>query len=176
MHILETDNLRLSKFTSSDAEFIVRLLNTPTWLQYIGDRGVKSLENARDYLANGPLHSYKKYGYGLSKVTLKHNGVAIGMCGLLHRDYLEFPDIGFAFLPEFCGKGYGYEAASATISYFTSKYSLPAIYAITLPDNSASIGLLKKLQFTEDSLIQKDGEELVLYQRVSNASAPGSVV
>jgi [ribosomal protein S5]-alanine N-acetyltransferase len=167
MHILETDHLRLSKFSLSDAEFIFTLLNTPSWLQYIGDRGVKSPADARNYLANGPLRSYNTYGYGLSKVTLKDLDEPIGMCGLLHRDYLEFPDIGFAFLPAFCGKGYGYEMAQATISYFIDKYTLPALYAITLPHNAASIGLLKKLQFDQDAQIQKDGEDLLLYKRIS---------
>jgi [ribosomal protein S5]-alanine N-acetyltransferase len=168
MSILETQSLRLSQFTTSDAGFILELLNTPTWLKYIGDRGVKSLESARDYLENGPIKSYRAFGYGLAKVSLKTTDQPIGMCGLLNRDYLDMPDIGFAFLPEFSGRGYGYEIASATLIHFTKQFSLPAVYAITLPNNSASIALLKKLAFTEDSTIQKDGENLLLFRRISN--------
>src|SRR5215210_8708442 len=100
-YILETDRLRLRQFTLQDTSFIIELLNSPGWLKFIGDRNVKSEPQARNYLENGPLKSYQEYGYGLSMVERKTDNQAIGMCGILKRQTLEHPDIGFAFLPRF---------------------------------------------------------------------------
>src|SRR5688572_21540231 len=116
-YFLETQRLGLREFTRDDAVFIVELLNTPGWLQFIGDRNVKTKEQAIIYLENGPLKSYKENGFGSWMVELKEDKTPIGMCGILRRESLENPDIGFAFLPEYTGKGYAFEIASATLSY-----------------------------------------------------------
>ncbi len=164
-YILQKDRLRLRELTWDDAAFIVALVNTPGWLTYIGDRNIKTEEQAREYLTNGPMKSYVENGFGLWLVELKETVQPIGMCGLLRRDYLDHPDIGFAFLPDYQGKGYAYEAAEATISFAKEKLNIPTICAITLPNNKSSIKLLEKIGMTLQGTIQPPSstEELFLY-------------
>ena len=115
--ILETDRLRLRKLLLDDAEFVLRLLNEPSFIQNIGDRGVRTIDDARAYILKGPIASYEKFGFGLWMVETRPTGVPIGICGLLKRDVLEDVDIGYALLPEFCSQGYALESASAVMSY-----------------------------------------------------------
>ena len=130
--ILETERLLLREFELSDTAFIVTLLNTPTWLRFIGDKNVKTLTDAKKYLETGPLQSYIDYGYGLWAIQHKTNNFRIGMCGLVNRKGLADIDIGFALLPQFAGKGYGFEAASATMQYAKQHLNIPRVIAITL--------------------------------------------
>lgn len=143
--ILDTDRLYLRELQLSDAPFIVELLNSPGWLQYIGDRNVRTIEDAETYLKNGPIKAYAEVGYGLSLVVLKNNHKPIGMCGLLRRDYLKHPDVGFAFLPEVMGKGYALEIASALKQFAEVHWQVQKICAIVQADNDRSIKLLNKL-------------------------------
>jgi RimJ/RimL family protein N-acetyltransferase len=165
LKIIATERLLLRPFTLENSDFILELLNTEGWIKYIGDRNVKTTEQAREYLENGPLKSYQTNGFGLSLVQLKANNKPIGMCGLIKRDYLDHPDIGFAFLPNYTGKGYAYEVAKRTIQYAMNELQKENILAITLPENSSSIRLLVKLGFKYDkNFITKDtNEELLLY-------------
>ncbi|MBC5775307.1 GNAT family N-acetyltransferase [Pontibacter sp. KCTC 32443] len=164
-YILETDRLKLREFTPDDTEFILELLNSPGWLQYIGDRNIKTEEQAKNYLLNGPIKSYRENGYGLWLVEKKDDLKAIGMCGIINRDTLDNPDIGFAFLPEHNGKGYAFEVASATMAYAKEVLKLPTIAAITVPDNQRSIKLLEKigLQYVKTFCLANSQEELLLY-------------
>ena len=116
-YILETERLGLREFNLKDTQFIIELLNSPGWLQFIGDRNVKTAGEAASYIKNGPIKSYSENGFGLCMVEIKENKTAIGMCGLIKRDGLENPDIGFAFLPNYMTKGYAFEIACATLSY-----------------------------------------------------------
>lgn len=143
--ILDTDRLYLRELQLSDAPFIVELLNSPGWLQYIGNRHVRTIEEAEAYLTKGPIKAYAEVGYGLSLVVLKDNHKPIGMCGLLKRDYLEHPDIGFAFLPEVMGKGYALEIALALKQFAEVHWQVQKLCAIVQGDNDRSIKLLKKL-------------------------------
>lgn len=143
-YILKTERLTLRQFKNEDAGFIVELVNTPGWLEFIGDRNIHTEEDAINYLQNGPIKSYSENGFGSSMVELK-DGTPIGMCGLLKRDSLENPDIGFAFLPAYIGKGYAFEIVNATMDYATHQLKLKTIYAITDPKNKRSIQLLEKL-------------------------------
>jgi RimJ/RimL family protein N-acetyltransferase len=165
MNILETERLLLRELTWADAAFIVTLVNTPGWLTYIGDRNIKTEDQAKEYLINGPMKSYRENGFGLWLVELKETASSIGMCGLLRRDYLEHPDIGFAFLPAYNGKGFAFEAAVATLSYAKAQLNLSTICAITLADNRNSIKLLEKLgmNYIEPVLLPINNEELFLY-------------
>ncbi len=139
MIVLETDRLILRELTADDAAFILELLNDPGWLQYIGDRGVRNLADARQYIINGPMASYQRYGFGLYLVKLKDAETPMGICGLIKRDELEDVDIGFAFLPQFTGKGYALEAASAVMSYGSHELGIERIVAITSLDNHRSV-------------------------------------
>jgi len=143
--ILETARLRLRQFTLEDTAFILSLLNSPGWLEYIGDRNVRTPEQARQYLENGPLKSYQLHGYGLSMVENKEDATPVGMCGILNRDALAWPDIGFAFLPDHQAQGYAAEMAQATIDHARDSLGLAQIAAITIPGNSRSIKLLEKI-------------------------------
>jgi RimJ/RimL family protein N-acetyltransferase len=145
MLVLETERLVLRPFTTDDAPFILTLLNEPSFLRYIGDKKVRTLEDARQYLLNGPIASYERNGFGLCLVELKDSQTAIGMCGLLKREELPDPDIGFAFLPDFWNKGFAFEAAAAVMNDARARLKLNRILAIVNPDNYASIKLLERL-------------------------------
>ena len=163
--ILETSRLVLRKLTEQDAAFIFALLNDAAWLRYIGDKKVHSLEDARAYIRDGPMSSYERNGFGLWLVESKENHIPVGMCGLIKRDSLEDVDIGFAYLPEFRGKGYGFEAASAVMAHGKNVLGLRKIVAIVSPGNSNSIGLLEKLglKFEKTLPASKDAPPLLLY-------------
>ncbi len=161
--IFETERLVFRQFELTDADFIITLLNTKEWIQFIGDREVRTEKDAHQYLLNGPMKSYELNGFGLSMVALKVKDSPIGMCGLIKRDSLDDIDIGFAFLPEYTGKGYAYEIASATIAYAKNKFGLKRLVAITVKDNARSITLLKRTGMEFEKTIQPDNEELMLF-------------
>jgi RimJ/RimL family protein N-acetyltransferase len=163
--ISETERLFLRELTEADAPFIQQLVNTPAWLRFIGDRQVHSTADAVRYLQNGPLHSYLENGFGLWLVALKTNQVPVGICGLIRRVLLDAPDMGFAFLPDYMGKGLGYEAASATLRYAREQLGLSRILAITLPENEASVNLLLKIGMRFEKMVQlgEEEEELMLF-------------
>ena len=154
MKILETERLVLRRLTANDAAFILELLNEPAFLENIGDRGARSLADARRYIAKGPIASYRNFGFGLYLVALKDSGVPIGICGLLKRDSLEHVDIGFAFLQKFWSQGYARESAAAALNYGWTTLRLDRIVAITKPHNQASIALLEKLGLRFEKMIQ----------------------
>ncbi|MBO1625529.1 GNAT family N-acetyltransferase [Bacillus arachidis] len=165
MNILETERLILRLQTTDDASFILELLNDPSWLQFIGDRGVRTIEDAKAYILNGTVRMYEQYGFCLFLVERKEDHVPIGICGLVKRDSLEDVDIGFAFLPKYWAKGYAYEAASAVMAYGKDKLGLNRIVGITTQENHASAKLLKKIGLQFERLIQlaNDAEELSLF-------------
>lgn len=164
-YILETDRLRLREFVHEDAGFIIELVNTPGWIENIGERNIHTDEEAVRYLNNGPMKSYAQHGFGLYLVETKENDCPIGMCGILKRDNLEMPDIGFAFLPQFMGQGYAFEIANATLTHAKEKLGIPIMQAITLAKNSRSIKLLEKLGLTFQKVVhvKETNEDLLLF-------------
>jgi RimJ/RimL family protein N-acetyltransferase len=160
--ILETERLQLREFTREDTPFIIELLNSPGWLQYIGDRNVRAPEQALTYLENGPIMSYATNGYGLWMVRLKKPSTPVGMCGILKRTELSTPDIGYALLPAFHGKGYADEIVSATLRHAHEDLNIPVLSAIVQPDNARSIHLLKKKGFVFERLFSFSGKDEVL--------------
>ncbi|UFH53783.1 GNAT family N-acetyltransferase [Spirosoma sp. KNUC1025] len=165
MILLETDRLFIERFTEEDAPFMLDLLNMPTWIQNIGDRGVRTVDEARQYILNGAIKSYEQLGFGPYRVTLKANGQPIGLCGLFKREALDDVDIGFAFLPDYSGAGYGYESASAIMKYAGNQLGLTRITGLTTATNHASIRLLEKLglRFEKVILFREDSIESLLY-------------
>ena len=147
MSLLETQRLIIRELNVDDAQFILTLLNEPSFLHYIGDKKVRNLDDARRYILDGPVASYERHGFGLFRVELKDSHIPIGMCGLLKREELPDPDIGFAFLPDFRNRGYAFEAAAAVLNYARQRLKLDRVLAIVNPDNDASIKLLQKLGF-----------------------------
>ncbi|MCH9649451.1 MAG: GNAT family N-acetyltransferase [Deltaproteobacteria bacterium] len=164
---LETERLRLRELTLADAPFALELVNDPSWIRFIGDRGIHTLDDARRYLREGPMASYAQFGLGLFLTELPESGIPIGLCGLLRRPTLDAPDIGFAFLPRFWGKGYAYEAAKAVIDWSEETHAFPLVLAITLEENRSSIRLLEKLGLRFEKPVRQPGdeEELRLYAR-----------
>ena len=148
MTILTTERLALDEAVLEDAEFIFDLLNSPNWIEFIGDRSIKSIKDAERYIQNSLINSYREHGFGLYKMVLIESNEPIGLCGLLKRATLDHPDIGFAILPEFEGMGYTYEAAKATIEYAHAALSLATILAITSEDNTRSSGFDQKDRLT----------------------------
>jgi len=148
-----------------DAEFILRLVNEPSWLQFIGDRGVRNLDDARAYIRNGPMEMQARHGFGFYVLELKDDGPPIGICGLIKRDYLADVDIGYALLPEYWAKGYAYEAAAAVASYAAKELNLKRLVAITTEDNLRSVKLLGKLGLRYERMVAAPdgGRELMLF-------------
>ena len=165
MTVLETERLSLRLISVDDAEFILALLNEPSFLRYIGDKQVRNLEDARQYILNGPIASYERHGLGLLLAELKGSQTPIGMCGLLKRDELPQPDLGFALVPDFWNKGLAFEAATAVLQDARDRLRLERILAITSLDNDASIKLLERLGFNFERVIRlaPDREEVRLF-------------
>jgi RimJ/RimL family protein N-acetyltransferase len=157
--VATTERLALRRLTPEDAPFILELVNTPTWLQFIGDRNVHSLDDARQYILKGPVEAYKKNGTGLYHVSLKEDGAPVGMCGLLKRDILDDLDIGFALLPAYEGKGYAYEAAQATLAHGREDIGLKRVVAFTTAENERSVALISKLGMRFERNFRFPGEE-----------------
>lgn len=151
--VLETERLFLRHLSSNDDAFILELLNEPGFLENIGDRQVRDLEGARRYVADGPTASYAQHGFGLWWAGLKATGEPVGICGLIKRDVLEHPDIGYAFLARFSGQGFASEAGAAVLAYGRKTLGLGRIVAITKPDNDGSIRVLEKIGLRFDGMI-----------------------
>lgn len=165
MQVIQTERLNLRWLQEQDAEFILDLLNQPSWLEFIGDRGVRNLDDARGYINNGPLAMIKQYGFGMYLAEIKSSKTAIGLCGLLKRETLEDVDIGFAFHPDFCGHGYAKEAAQACMNYAHAQLGLDRLVAITLPTNESSIRLLAAIgmHYQQDIKLDASAELLQLF-------------
>lgn len=161
--ILETNRLLLRRFTVDDAPFMLRLVNEPSWIENIGDRNVRTLEDAEKYLLDGSIQSYHDYGFGFYNVCLRDTGIPIGSLGFAKRPFLDHPDFGFAFLPEFTGQGYALEMAVAAMAYAEEVLKIEKLVAITLPANKRSIQLLLKVGFRFEKCIMVEEEELFLF-------------
>lgn len=156
--------------TEGDAEFVLDILNQPSFLRYIGDRGVRDVQQARDFIESRYRKSYRDNGYGLYAVDLRETGPTIGMCGFVRRDSLPGPDIGFAFLPQHEGKGYGTESAAAVMDYGRGVLDFTRVFAITSQDNDASGRLLEKIGLHFDRLVELPPDNEVLKLFVWDAS------
>ncbi len=168
MNVIETERLILRKLTLEDAEFILKLVNEPSWLKFIGDRGVRNVEDARGYMLKGPMAMYERLGFGLYLTALKDGGVPIGLCGLIKRDTLPDVDIGFAFFPEFWGRGYAAEAANAVLEEGWSRFGLKRIVAITSPRNARSIKALENIGFKFEREFQLTEADVVKLFAIEN--------
>ena len=165
MNVLETERLALREITTHDAEFLLRLLNEQSFIQNIGDRNVRTIEDACNYALNGPIASYEQHGFGLYLVELKETREPIGISGLVKRDSLPDADIGFAFLPDYWRRGYAVESAQAVRQYALDVLGLKRFLAIVNPANAGSIRVLEKIGLGYDRMIRVTPEapEICLY-------------
>jgi RimJ/RimL family protein N-acetyltransferase len=163
--VITSARLTLRHLGMADANFILDLLNQETFIRYIGDKGVRNLADAWDYLANGPVESYRRFGFGLYLASLKDGDIPIGICGLVKRESLEDVDVGFAFLPQYCGRGLATESAAAVLAYGHEVLGLKRIVGITAAENHASIAVLQKigLRFERVVRLRDDGGEVKLF-------------
>jgi GNAT superfamily N-acetyltransferase len=171
--VITSARLSLRHLGMGDANFILNLLNQETFIRHIGDKGVRSLADACDYLANGPVESYRRHGFGLYLTALRAGDIPVGICGLVKRDSLEDVDVGFAFLPQYCGRGFATESAAAVLEYGRQVLGLERIVGITAPGNHASIAVLQKIGLRFERLIRlgDDGGEVKLF---GPPAAPGA--
>jgi RimJ/RimL family protein N-acetyltransferase len=153
MGVIKTGRVDLRELEFGDAEFILKLLNEAGFIRFIGDKGVRTLADARDYLAHGPIDSYARNGFGLYAACLD-DGTPIGICGLVKRQGLDHPDVGFAFLAAYGSKGYATESAAAVLAHARATLNLPRIVAITSPDNRPSIAVLEKIGLKFERMIR----------------------
>jgi RimJ/RimL family protein N-acetyltransferase len=165
LRVLETERLYLRRLSIEDAEFILELLNEPSFVRNIGDKGVRTKTDAVRYIQTGPIKSYEQLGFGLYLVELKGTGVPIGICGLIKRESLTNVDVGFAFLPSYWSKGYAFEAASAVVAYAREVLVMSRLVAITSPDNCSSINVLEKIGMRFERMIRlaEDEPEIKLF-------------
>jgi len=157
--ITETPRLRIRELTIGDAEFILGLVNEPSFLENIGDKAVRNLEDARQFILAGPWASHRERGYGQYLVELKEVGEAIGVCGLLYREALDVSDIGCAFLPKYWRQGYAYESALAVMEYGRSVLGVDRIVGLTSETNVASINALKKLEMSFERMVKMSEDD-----------------
>ena len=167
--VVETARLALRELAESDDAFVLELVNEPDWIRFIGDKNVRTLEDARKYLREGPIAGYRKTGFGLWAVETKGSREPTGICGLIRRPELEDVDLGFAFLARFRGKGYARESAAAVVELARSRFGLERLVAITDPANERSIRVLERAGFVFEKRWRKspDAEELALFARSS---------
>lgn len=163
--LIETERLLLRECVPEDADVVLRLLNEPSFLENIGDRGVHTPEEAAAYIINGPIASYAEHGFGMYMVLCKETGEPVGMCGLLRRAQFDHPDVGYAFFPEFWGRGFASEAASGVIEHARRTLGVSRVLGIVSPHNSASIQVLEKIGFTfqEHAVFELDGSDVLVY-------------
>jgi RimJ/RimL family protein N-acetyltransferase len=163
--VLQTARLTLRRLSTDDGPFVLELLNDPAFLRYVGDRGVKTVEAAREYIIKGPMVSYARHGFGLYLVELTQTGEPLGMCGLVKRESLPDVDIGFAFLPRHRSQGYAAEAAAAVLAHGREELGLRRIVAIVDPRNERSSNVLQKigLRFERMVRLSRDEPEIELY-------------
>lgn len=168
MILTTTERLTVSKVTLADAPFFLELVNTPNFKKYIGDKKLSTIKGVEEYLKAGILKSYEDHGFSYYTLKLKDSDATIGIVGILKRDNLECPDIGFAMLPQYEGKGYGYESSMAMLEVAKAQFNIEKIAAITLEHNTNSINLITKLGLEFEKKVKPfaDEEELLFFAKL----------
>ena len=163
--IMETERLQMRAVSVDDAELMLAVWNDPAFIRNVLDRGIRTVEQAREAIEGGAQKLFDDYGYGPYSMSLKSDDTMIGICGLFRRENLEDPDIGFSVLPDYCGKGYAGEAAAAVVDHARNELGIGVLVAIVSPTNAPSIGLIEKLGLTFERMITMPGEddEICLY-------------
>ena len=157
--LIETERLQMRRLTLDDAELMLSVWNDPAFVQYVGDRGIRTVEQAVKALEEGAMKLYEEHGFGPYRVALKTDDTAVGICGVFARAGMDEPDIGFSVLPQFVKRGYAYESALAVVDHARDDLKLPRLTAIVSPENAASVGLIEKLGLRFESMVRLPGED-----------------
>ena len=162
---LATERLLMRWLTLDDTDLMLSIWNDPEFVRHVGDRGIRTPEQAVEALTGGPLALYRDFGYGPYRLSLSDSDEPVGICGLFRRDGLDDPDIGFALLPPYCGAGLASEAATAVVAHARDDLGIEILTAIVSPENAASIALIQKLGLSFERGITMPGEddEISLY-------------
>lgn len=170
---LQTERLALRRLTLEDADLMLAVWNDPAFHKYVGDRGIRTIEQAQEAMAGGALLLYEKYGYGPFRVALRENDQPIGICGLFRREKVEDPDIGWSVLPDYSGRGYAFEAATAVLEYAFGQLGLSYIVAFVSAENTPSLGLAEKLGLRYERMVRLvgDDEDVCLYSMSNDGKA-----
>ncbi|MFO1446834.1 MAG: GNAT family N-acetyltransferase [Opitutaceae bacterium] len=177
MNMLVTERLLLRRLDPvGDASFVLELLNSPDWHRYIGDRGLRTVEQARGYLEGGPVAMYQSHGFGLLRVELREDATPIGLCGLIQRPTLPDVDLGFAYLERHYGCGYATEAARACLAYASGPLGLSRVLALVQADNFRSLHVLQKLGFAYEGVQEENaaGPHLLRFALTPSKAPPGA--
>jgi [ribosomal protein S5]-alanine N-acetyltransferase len=175
--VLDTERLILRELCERDAAFIVELLNQPSFLEHIGDRGVRDQADARRYIADGPVASYRANGFGLFRVEERKTAAVAGMCGLMRKPWLDAPDLAYALLPAFWSRGYAGEAAAAVLAAARERWGVIRVTAVVAPANASSLRLLDRLGFRfEQALLDPHGTTVQLLAHAPAGEEPSSAV
>ena len=155
---IDTERLELCRLTLDDAGLMLAIWNDPAFIRFVGDRGIRTIDEARVALEEGAFRLYAEHGIGPYRMTLKSDGCAVGICGLFRRDGLADTDIGFSTLPQYCGRGYGFEAASAVVAHARVDARLNRLTALVSPQNIASVRLIEKLGMMFEKMVRIPGD------------------
>lgn len=155
----------LRKFSVEDAPFIYELLTSPSWLEHIGDKGIRDEADAISYIKDVLLRDYAVHGFGMYAIVTEKDKITVGMCGCKQRDYLAHPDVGYALLPQHTGNGYAHASCLQVIDIMKNSYHLSLLYAITSPNNDKSRRVLEQLDFQFEESMENDGTHLELFSR-----------
>ena len=167
MAVIETERLSLSQLTLDDCDFIIELLNEPSFSRYIGDKGVRTADDARQYLEEGPIRQYREFGYGLYRVAERGTGQSVGICGLVNREAFDIPDLGFAFLKAFWSLGYATESSAAVMRHARDELGMDRVIAMADGENQRSTRVLDKLGFTFETMVTMPDETEAVRQYVA---------
>lgn len=156
---LRTERLVMRRIGTDDAELMLAIWTDPAFVKHVGDRGIRTVEQAREAIREGAMRLFADHGYGPFSMNLKNDGSQIGICGLFKRDNLDAPDIGFAVLPAYCGSGYAGEAARAVVEHARDDLGIEVLTAIVSPENAPSVGLIEKLGLAFERMITMPGDD-----------------
>jgi ribosomal-protein-alanine N-acetyltransferase len=156
--LIETERLTMRRITPHDADLMLAVWNDPAFVRYVGDRGIRTIEQAAKAIEEGAMRLFSEHGFGPYRMALKTDDTAVGICGIFAREGMDEPDLGFSVLPEFCKRGFAYESAVAVIRHARVDLKLPRLTAIVSPENAASVGLIEKLGLQFERMIRLPGE------------------
>ncbi|ASD69160.1 GNAT family N-acetyltransferase [Pseudoalteromonas piscicida] len=166
MMIAAGKRIFLRKANLNDAGFLLRLLNQKSFIDNIRDKGIKTQQQAEEHIEQAYLIPYQIGAPAAYIVVEASSNISIGLCGLYQRPFFNIPDLGYALLDEFTGRGYASEAARLLMEYAKLEEGYVKLGAITLESNCSSMSLLSKVGFSRIGkiIIESDFTPVVVFE------------